>query len=97
MIYECCVRAATRVTSHEGHLRGWPIGGTLDHLAELRALAAERHARAERAREVANYLSDERTREGILRYAENLDRDVARLIVQIAAKGTASIAIDVIY
>ena len=63
---------------------------------ELRTLAAERRARAERARELANCLTDEGARQGVLRYAENLDRDVDKPIVQIAARSTASNAIDVI-
>ena len=73
-------------------------GGNGGHMGieELQALAVERRARAERAREVASCLSDVGVRQGVLRYAETLDRDVDGLIVRIVAKKAASFAIDVI-
>lgn len=74
---------------------GLPSGVELD-LSELRSFAAERRARALSARELADQLSDQEERLEILRYANDLDRDVARLDAQIAAKRAAQNAIDVI-
>ena len=71
------------------------VGVELD-LSELRLFAAERRVRALGACELADRLSDQGERMEILRYAVDLDRDVARLDAQIAAKRTAQNAIDVI-
>lgn len=48
------------------------------------------------ARELANHLSDQEERQEILRYADDLDRDIAMLDAQIASKKAAQNAIDVI-
>ena len=66
------------------------------NLAELRTVVAERRARALSARELADNLLDQEERQEILRYADKLDRDVARLDAEIVAKKTAQNAIDVI-
>jgi hypothetical protein len=65
-------------------------------IVELCSFVAERRARALGARELANNLSDQEERQEILRYADDLDRDVARLDAQILAKRAAQNAIDVI-
>jgi hypothetical protein len=64
--------------------------------AELCSFAAERRACALSARKLANNLSDQEERQEILRYADDLDRDVARLDAQIVAKRPAQNSIDVI-
>jgi hypothetical protein len=56
------------------------------NLAELRTVVAERRARALSARELADNLLDQEERQEILRYADKLDRDVARLDAEIVAK-----------
>ena len=66
------------------------------NLAELRTVVAERRARALSARELADNLLDQEERQEILRYADKLDRDVARLDAEIVAKKTEQNAIDVI-
>ena len=65
-------------------------------IAELLSVAAERRARAVSARELANLLADQEARRGVLRYADDLDREAARLEAQIAAKKTDRTAIDVV-
>ena len=66
------------------------------NLAELRTVVAERRARALSARELADNLLDQEERQEILRYADKLDRDVARLDAEIVAKKAEQNAIDVI-
>jgi hypothetical protein len=65
---------------------------------KLHSIAAERRARAATARELVSQLANEEARRGILQYADDLDRDVAKLGAQIAAKKPprSSLAIDVI-
>jgi hypothetical protein len=66
--------------------------------SELNSIAAKSRARAASARELANQLSDQEARRGVLRYADDLERDVAVLIAQSSASKSArpSMAIDVI-
>jgi hypothetical protein len=65
-------------------------------LAELRLFVAERRAQAVTARDLATHLPDQEERQEILRYADDLDRDIAKLDAQIASKKAAQNAIDVI-
>jgi hypothetical protein len=63
---------------------------------ELCLFAAEQRARAVSARELANHLSNQEARRGVLRYADELDRNVAQIDAQLATNKTAQNAIDVI-
>jgi hypothetical protein len=65
-------------------------------LAELHLFVDERRAQALSTRETANHLVDHAERRKILRFAEDLDRDAAKLDAEIAAKKSARYAIDVI-
>lgn len=76
-------------------LRGQPRGGSVD-LTELRLVVTEQRARAESARELADRLLDQEERREILRYADDLERNAARLDAKIAAQKTNPYAIDVI-
>lgn len=65
-------------------------------LTELRLVVTEQRARAESARELADRLLDQEERREILRYADDLERNAARLDAEIAAQTTNLYAIDVI-
>jgi hypothetical protein len=65
-------------------------------LAELRLVVTEQRARAQNARELADRLLDQEERREILRYADDLERNAARLDAEIAGQKTAPYAIDVI-
>lgn len=95
MIRGCCFCVPTRIFIPGKAATGPPIGGCMS-IAELLSLAAERRARAVSVRELANHLADKETLRSVLLYADVLEREVARLDAQIAAKQPDRMAIDVI-
>jgi hypothetical protein len=86
MILRCCTPSPTRILTYS-NAAGAASGVRLSS-EQLCAAASDLRARALRARELADHVADQEARHGVIRYADDLDREAGRLEAQIPVKKT---------